>query len=669
MRTVFGIFGVLLVSQVSIAASNPSLHLDWLDRSVSPADDFYTFANGGWQKNNPIPDDHASWGSFYLVHEKVQQQIHELLKTAASNASAEQGSIAQKIGDFYFSGMNEAEIDKAGITPLKPELDQIASIKTMDDLHQAVAHLHSIGVGVFFNFGSLQDFKNSSAMIAAVGQGGLGLPDRDYYLKNDEKFKAIREAYVAHIAASLELLGENPSAAKQKATKIMAIETQMAKASMSQEAQRDPYAVYHIMSTSDLQKANPNLQWNRYFTAMGQSDLKSINCMTPDFFKNLNQMLAQNSIDDWKSYMTWHLIDAYAPYLSKPFVDEDFKMSQALSGVKEQLPRWKKVVQTESGALGFAIGKMYVETYFSEASKDKVRRIVQNIRDQLKKDLSSLAWMSPETRQAALKKLELMTERVGYPDTWWDYSTLPIARGSYALNVMRANQFLVKRDLNKIGKPIDKSEWAMTPQTVNAYYDPSMNQINLPAGILQPPFFDPEAPMAVNYGAIGFVIGHEITHGFDDQGAKFDGHGNLKDWWTPGDKARFKEATQCISDQYSRYVVGDNLKVKGPLVVGEATADLGGITLAYRAFKDSADYKNAKTVDGFTPDQQFFLGTAFVWAMNIRPEQLRNQVTVDPHPPAKLRVNGSLANIKAFQTAFEISDSNPMVNAKRCVIW
>ncbi len=649
--------------------TDDALHLDWIDTSISPAQDFYSYANKNWQKNNPIPPEYPSWGSFNVVHDKVQDIVHQMLINAAANTKAKPGSIEQKVGDFYFSGMDEANINKLGITPLQPEFDRIQNIKNLMDLQNEIAHLHQIGVDVFFGFGSMQDYKNSNEMIAAAVQGGLGLPDRDYYLKDTPKFKLIRDAYVTHIAKMFELLGDNPEKAAAEARRVMELETQFAKASMSQVEQRDPHAVYHIMDKAQLEKMTPNFSWPSYFTAMGQDNLQSINMAMPNFFAALNEQLKTVPLQDWQTYLRWHLIDNYAPYLSKPFVDENFKMATALTGTEKILPRWKRVVSTENAALGFAIGKMYVERNFSPEAKKQALELLKNIRYVLNEDIKNLAWMTPATREAALKKLELMEERVGYPSKWWDYSSLKIDRGPYVLNVLRANQFLVQRDLNKIGKPIDRSEWGMTPQTINAYYDPSMNNLNIPAGILQPPFFDPKAPAAVNYGAIGFVMGHEMTHGFDDQGAQFDGHGNLKNWWTPNDLTRFKAATQCIIDQYSQYVVNGDLHVQGKLVVGEAAADLGGITLAYRAFHHSDAYKKAKTINGMTPDQQFFLGTAHVWAMNIRPQQLQNQVTTDPHPPAKYRVNGSLANIPQFQEAFNIPDNSPMVNATRCVIW
>lgn len=677
MKLNIGLFTFALLSSSSMFAvgidpqknsAEEALHMNWIDSNISPSQDFYAYANGNWKKNNPIPPDRSSWGSFNIISEKVLNLIHQMLINAAKNTHAKPGSIEQKVGDFYYSGMDEKSINQLGIKPLQPEFDRINNLKSLTDLQHEIAHLHQIGVDVFFDFGSMQDFKNSSEMIGALMQGGLGLPDRDYYLKDNAKFKKIRDAYVNHIAKMFELLGDAPDKALIEADTVMKLETQMAKVSMSQVAQRDPHAVYHIMNLAQLAQLTPNFSWPAYFKAMGLNKLKSVNMAMPDFFKDMSQQLTTVSLDDWKTYLRWHLIDSFASYLSSPFVAQNFKMVSELTGTEKILPRWKRVVSTESGALGFAIGKMYVDKYFSPEDKVKALEILKNIRKVLHEDIDTLPWMTPATRQAALKKLDLMEERIGYPSKWWDYSKLEVNRGPYVLNIIRANEFLTNRDLNKIGKPIDRTEWAMTPQIINAYYDPSMNNLNIPAGILQSPFFAPNAPAAVNYGAIGFVMGHEMTHGFDDQGAQFDGYGNLKNWWTPNDLKKFQAATQCIVNQYSQYMV-DDLPVQGKLVVGEATADLGGIILAYRAFQQSDEYKNASTIAGMTPDQQFFLATAHVWAMNIRPQQLRNQVTTDPHPPAQYRVNGSLANIPQFQEAFHIPDNSPMVNKNRCVIW
>lgn len=645
------------------------LHLDWLNTNISPSENFYSYANGNWKKQNPIPLEYSSWGTFTILHERTQKIIHQMLLKAASDPSVKPGSIEQKVGDFYYSGMNETLINQVGIEPLKPEFDRINNVKNLQELQAVIAHLQLIGVDVCFNFGSMQDFKNSEDMIGAAMQGGLGLPDRDYYLKTDDKFKQIRQAYLDHITTMFQLMGKTPEDAMAASKVIMQIETELAQASMSQIAQRDPQAIYHIMNLNELDAITPHFSWMNYFKTLGYPEIKRINMGMPAFFKKWSELLQSISLNDWKVYLSWHVLDDFAPYLSQSFVDQNFKMITVLNGTKKLLPRWQRVVDTENGALGFAIGKMYVEKYFPPSSKEEVLKILNNIRAALKNDLKTLSWMTPTTRKAAIKKLDLMGERVGYPDKWWDYSALKIDRGPYISNVMRANAFLVKRDYDKIGKPIDKSEWAMTPQTINAYYDPSMNNINLPAGILQTPFFDPKAPAASNYGGIGFVIGHEITHGFDDQGSKFDGYGNLKNWWTPDDLTKFQAATHCIMTQYSQYKTSGNLSVQGQLVMGEATADLGGVILAYNAFHDSKAFKTAKTIQNFTPDQQFFLSVAHVWANNVRPEKMRNLITIDPHPPAKYRVNGTLANMPQFQAAFKVLPNSPMVNKKRCIIW
>jgi len=663
----FFIFFTPILCAETTTESDP-LYLDWLDRSTKPEDSFYQFANGSWQKKNPIPPQYASWGTFYILHEKVQKLIHQILIDASTHPS-EKNSMKQKVGDFYFSGMNEHLINKLGVAPLQQEFTRIASIKNTTDLQAEIAHLHAIGVNVCFDFSSMQDFKNSDEMIGAAMQGGLGLPDRDYYLKDDAKFKHIRDAYLKHVAAVFRLLGDDSRLAEKEANLVMTIETNLARSSLSQIEQRDPHAIYHIKTMDELQKEMPHFSWQSYFKTMGYPTISHINLAMPVFFKNLDGLLQKVSLADWKVYLRWHLIDAFSSYLSSPFEQERFKMSAEITGTKKMLPRWQRVVAVENGALGFAIGKIYVEKYFPPSSKQAVLDIVHHIREVLKHDIGRLTWMSPDTKKAALAKLALMGERVGYPSKWWDYSSLSIDRGAYVLNVIRANQFLVKRDLDKIGKPIDRTEWVMTPQTVNAYYDPSMNNINFPAGILQAPFFDPQAPAAINYGGIGFIIGHEMTHGFDDQGAQFDGHGNLKNWWSPKDLQKFHEATACIIKQFSQYKVEGGYNVQGQLVVGEATADLGGLILAYRAFQQSKAYQSAKTISGYTKDMQFFIGAAHSWAINMRQEQLQNQVTIDPHPPAEFRVNGTLANMKEFQDAFSIPNASPMVKKERCVIW
>ncbi len=656
------------LASVATSATDP-LNVSWLDTNTPVKDNFYVYANGAWQKQHPIPPEFPSWSTFQVLQEKNQLELRQIIADAAANKHAKPGSIEQKVGDFYFSGMDEANINSQGYKPIEPDLSRITAIRTRDQLNAEIVHLHKIDVGALFEFGSMQDFANSNNMIAAVMQGGLGLPDRDYYLRRDDKFKKIRAAYIRYLTNLFILTGDDAIKAASAATTVMTIETALAMASMSKTAQRDPRAIYHMMGIAKLEKMTPDFSWSQYFSAMGHPEIKRLNVAMPKFMTAMNQQLKAHSINAWKIYLRAHMIGNFAPYLSKPFVDESFRMTTALTGAEKLRPRWKRVVDTESLALGFAIGELYVKRYFSPAAKQDVLEMTQMIRQALHDDLQTLPWMTSATRKAALEKLALMSERVGYPDKWWDYSSLNIDRGPYVLNVMRANQYLVTRDLDKLGKPVDRTEWSMSPQTINAYYDPSMNNINFPTGILQPPFFDPAAPAAVNYGSIGFIIGHEITHGFDDQGAKFDGHGNLHDWWTPDDLKKFKAATTCIVNQFSQYKVAGNLPVNGELVVGEATADLGGLTLAYRAFHASPAYKTAQTIHGFTPDQQFFLGAAHAWANNTRPEEADRLVTIDPHPPAMDRVNGSLANMPEFQAAFNVPADSPMVNPKRCVIW
>lgn len=656
-------------SQLSnLSPAIAALHLDWIDAAVSPSQNFYAYANGAWQKANPIPPEYTVWGSFQNLQERVQLRIRKML-LALTKIDHAKGSIEQKVADFYTSGMNEKLINQQGVIPLAEEFERIQQIKTVADLQQAIAHLQLMGVNAVFGFGSMPDFKDSQRMIAAVVQGGLGLPDREYYLNQDEKFGQIRAAYQNHLTKIFELLGDESKLAGIAAATVMKIETMLAKASLSSVDRRDPYAIYHMMDIKALDLATPHFSWPKYFEAMGQPKIQRINCAMPAFFKAMDEALAQIPIEDWKVYLRWHLIDSFAAFLSEPFVDQDFKMSAVIGGAKTLQPRWKRVVAAANEGLGFAIGKLYVAEYFSAKEKAAVLDILHNIRSVLKQDLSTLPWMTPPTRKAALKKLAQMEERVGYPNRWWDYSALKIDNGPYVLNVMRLKRFLVNRDLNKIDKPVDRTEWEMTPQTVNAYYDPSMNSINIPAGILNSPLFALDAPAAINYGGIGFVIGHEITHGFDDKGALFDGQGNLKNWWAPEDLKRFEAATQCIIKQYSSYQIEGGLPVNGELVVGEATADLGGLTIAYRAFHASKEYNQAQNLAQFTPDQQFFLSVAHVWAANIRPEQARNLVTTDPHPPMAARVNGTLSNMPAFQKAFGIAEGSPMRNRIRCQIW
>ena len=648
-------------------ATVDSLHLDWGNTHVTAAEDFYAHANGRWQQLNPIPADYANWSSFSILSLKMQTEINHMLEKAARAKHALPGSLTQKIGDFYYSAMNVNAINRAGFAPLTPELARIANIHDLTALKAEIAHLHSIGVDVLFSFGSMQDFKQSERVIGCAMQGGLSLPDRDFYLSDEPRLQMIRAEFVKHIARVLQLMDDDATQAAKQAQTVLRIETALARASTPQADLRDPYAVYHMMDLSQLARLTPHFSWRDYLKALDIAHINELNVATPDFMRAMDKQLSQVPLADWLVYLRWHLISSYSAYLSDAFVQENFTMQSLVTGIKTLPLRWKRVVATESGVLGFAIGQLYVEQHDLQQVTTQVTRMMQGIHAVLRDDLETRGWMTPKTRKAALAKLALMEERVGGPKVWWDYSSYQVDRGPYVLNVLRGNQFLVRRDFNKIGQPVDRDEWLMTPQAINAYYDPSMNNINIPYGILQPPFFDLRAPDAINYGAIGTVIGHEITHGFDDQGAKFDGHGNLHDWWTADDFNQFKAATDCLVQQFSRYQIADGAHVNGALVVGEATADLGGLTLAYRAFKQSDGYKNAPTIKGLTPDQQFFLGFAHVWAGNIRPEQARVNVMVDPHPPAIYRVNGTVNNMPAFREAFGLP--NVAEQVKRCVIW
>ena len=663
---------LLVLAMLATLAGNgvvsaSALHNEWLDKNVDPLKDFFQYANGGFLRDNPIPPAYSSWGQFQILNQSNQDYIHELLQAAAVNKSAAPGSDEQKIGDFFASGMDEAAVEKAGITPLAGELARIGALRRPQQLTAALARLQSLGVDAVFGMGQMQDFDDSTRVVGVITQGGIGLPDRDYYLKDDPKYAAIRHSYEEHIARVFMLLGDKPGAASAAAHEVMALETRLAKASMPVEEQRDPHAIFHMTDLAGLAKAAPAIDWPHFISAMGAPSMERLNLAMPAFFAAVSQELNSTPMPQWRNYLRWQLVHRYAPYLSKAYVDENFKLAQAISGSKELLPRWRRVLSTENGALGFAVGHEFVKHRLPPEARAQVLDILHVVRAALKEDLQTLAWMSDATRVKAIDKLQMIEERIGYPDRWRDYSQLHIDRGNYAANVMRANLFDNARELAKIGKPVDRSEWVYPPQVVNAYYDPSLNSINFLAGILQPPFFDANAPASFNYGAIGAVIGHEITHGFDDEGSQFDGHGNLANWWAKEDIDKFKVGVNCVADQFSAYTVDGDLHLKGHLVTGEAIADLGGLLLAYRAYHASPAFANAPTLEGYTPDQQFFLSFARFWAQSLRPEQARAYAASDPHPPGQYRVNGTLANIPQFAQAFGAPAA--AMDPKRCVIW
>ena len=655
-----------------------------MDTSVKPSDDFFIYANGGWIKRTQIPPEYSRWGSFNQLIEKNNDALHQIAEKASKSpgrtgGKAEAGGTTslevQKVGDFYASGMDEKAIEQMRAKPLHDELVRIDNIKDLKDVLKEIAHLHSMGVNALFGFGSGIDDKNSTMTIANAVQAGLGMPDRDYYTKPDTDMKDKREKYVAHITKMLTLLGEPATKAAQDAKKIMALETKLAEASRTRVELRNPQKNYNKMPQAELQKLTPDWDWAEYFKEIKLDEPGEINVHQPDFFKAANEVFKSTSIDDWKTYLRWHLINAIASELSKDFVNEDFNFREmTLRGTKQIKPRWKRVVIATDAEIGEALGKLYVAEYFPPESKARVLELINNLKEALSDRIKTLEWMDEPTKQEALKKLAAMTVKIGYPDKWRDYSLLKIDRGPYALNTLRAENFEFNRDLKKINKPTDRTEWGMTPPTVNAYYNPVNNEIVFPAGILQPPFFNAKADDAVNYGGIGAVIGHEMTHGFDDQGRQYDAVGNLRDWWSKESAEEYDKRRKAIVDQYSEYEPLPGLHVNGELTQGENIGDLGGVKIAYAALQKALD-KNPesrdKKIDGFTPEQRFFLGFAQIWRSVQRDEDLKLQVNTNPHSPARYRVNGPLSDLVEFQKAFNIPDGSPMVRPadKKVNIW
>ena len=654
-------------------APTPTLDSKNMDTSVKPQDDFFLYANGGWIKNTEIPPEYSRWGSFNQLIEQNNDALHKITEKAAKTpANSKTAPELQKVGDYYGSGMDEKAIDAARTKPLQDEFNRIDAMKDRNDVLKEIAHIHSFGGNVFFRFGSGQDDKDSTHEIAQAGQGGLGLPDRDYYTKTDDASKKIRDQYVAHVTKMLTLLGEPAAKAADDAKKILAMETSLAQASRTRVELRDPQKNYNKMKQSELQALTPDWNWVDYFKEINLSEPGDINVRQPDFFKAGNTTFTSTPIDDWKAYLRWHLINAMAPELSKDFVNEDFSFKETtLRGTKQIKPRWKRVVTSTDGAIGEALGKLYVADNFPPEAKARALELVNNLKEALADRIKTLEWMDEPTKQEALKKLAAFTVKIGYPDKWRDYSLLKIDRGPFVLNAIRADNFESNRELNKIGKPVDRTEWGMTPPTVNAYYNPNMNEIVFPAGILQPPFFYAKADDAMNYGGIGAVIGHEMTHGFDDQGRQFDATGNLRDWWSPESAAKFKERSQAIVTQYSEYEPLPGLHVNGELTQGENIADLGGVKLAYAALQKAQAGKPQPKIDGYTPEQRFFLSFAQIWRSKQRDEDLKLRLNTDPHSPAHYRTNGPLSNLPEFAKAFNLPDNSPMIRPpdKRVNIW
>ena len=635
-----------------------------MDLAAKPCDDFYRYACGGWLKSHPIPSDQSRWGRFNELAERNKDILREALVDAAANPVDDS---AKRAGGLYAACVDEAGVEAAGVKPLQPALDAIAALTKAADAAPLLARLHRAGVNAFFGYGSEQDYKDSTTVIAAVDQAGIGLPDRDYYLKDDAKSVDLRRAYEWHVARSFGLLGSDPKTAAEQASAVMRVETALAKVSMDRVARRDPANTYHKTTRADLEKSAPGFAWEKYFDAAGGPSWKDVNASSPGFIEGFASQLAAMPLEDLKTYLRWRSLSAAEPWLGRAFVDESFDFfGRRLTGAKELKPRWKRCVELVDRSLGEDLGRRYVAKAYPPETKKKMDALVADVEGALKRDIETLDWMTPATREKALAKLAAIGNKVGYPEKWRDYAGVVIDRKDLLASVRSANEYEHLRQLRKIGKPVDRKEWQMTPPTVNAYYDPQMNDINFPAGILQPPFFDPAMPDAVNYGAIGAVIGHELTHGFDDQGRKFDLKGNMNDWWTPEDAKAFEGRAQCLVDQYGSYEAVEGVKLNGKLTLGENTADNGGLRVAGMAV-DAQGPKPA--YEGFSASQLLYLGFAQIWCQNRTDEVARMLAQVDPHSAARARVIGPLSNSEGFARAFSCKAGDKMVAAKACRVW
>ncbi len=650
----------------------PGLDVTSMDRTADPCVDFYQYACGGWMKHNPIPSDQAAWSVYGKLSDENQQFLWGLLQVASDASAPSRSAATQKTGDYFYACMDEPAIEKLGASPLKADLEAIAGLKTRDQLPTLLGKLHlSIsGRSMLFGFGSNQDLKDSSRVIAFAAAGGLGLPDRDYYLKEDTKSKETRERYLAHIQKMLELIGDLPAAAAAGAKTVMRMETALAKASLTRVEKRDPYKLDHKMTTAAFQASTPSFRWADYFTAIRLGDTSELNVTEPAFYTAMDALIKSESVANLQTYLRWHLVNARASELSSPFVQADFDFYRRyLRGVKEMPSRWKRCVRLVDRDLGEALGQVFVEKTFGPDVKARTDKMVALIDKAMEARIKTLPWMSEATKAQALEKLHGMRNKIGYPNHWRDYGTLTISRDDFAGNVSRSTVFESRRQLAKIGKPVDRDEWGMTPPTVNAYYDPQMNDINFPAGVLQPPLFDPKMDDAPNYGNTGGTIGHELTHGFDDEGRQFDAKGNLRDWWTEGDAKEFQRRASCVSDQYAKYTIVDDIKINSKLTLGEDVADLGGLIIAYVAWKEATAGQQLQSIEGMTPDQRFFVGYAQWACENERAENLRVNALTNPHSPGKYRVNGVMVNIPEFGKAFSCKPGQAMVTDNVCQIW
>ena len=649
----------------------PSLDVHFIDRSVNPCVDFYKFACGNWIKQNPIPADQSRWDVYAKLTVDNQKYLWGILEEA-SKPSAGRTANQQKIGDYFGACMDETAAEKAGVAPLRPQIDAIAGLKQISALPPLLARLHleSGQTSPIFGFGSSQDYADSSRVIAFATAGGLGLPDRDYYVKTDAKSQEKRAKYVEFVAKMFTLLGDTAARSKAEAETVMAIETALAKASLTRVEQREPHNLFHKLTAAQLAALTPSFNWAAYWAASGLPAQAEVNVTEPKFFEEVERQLKSRSLADWQAYLRWHLAIDKAPYLSSAFVRANFDFYRKyLRGVAEMQPRWKRCVQYVDGDLGEALGQVFVQKTFDPGTKARALADTKEIEKAMETDIEQLTWMGPETKKQALAKLHAVVNKIGYPDKWRDYSSLNIVRGDFLGNRNRAEIFESKRQLDKIGKPVDRSEWQMTPPTVNAYYDPQMNDINFAAGVLEPPLFDPKMDDAPNYGNTGATIGHELTHGFDDEGRQFDAQGNLRDWWTKQDAAQFEKRAACVVGQYAQYTVVDDIKLNSKLTEGEDVADLGGTVLAYAAWKNSTRGQTLKPADGLSPDQRFFVGMA-QWACgDERPESKRANAITNPHSPLEYRIDGVVSNMPEFQKAFACKPGQPMVRAQACRVW
>jgi putative endopeptidase len=666
---------VLLLSSFSanVSASFKGVDVEAIDKSVNPADDFYEFSNGSWLRNNPIPETESHWSSFSVLSEQNNKILFALLSKVSDNPNWQPGTIQQKVSDYFSSAMDTASVKEMGMKAIKPYLTRIEAIASANDVITQIAQLHVIGADPLFSFYIMQDAKNSIQYIPYLSQDGLGLPDKDYYLKDDERSVSIQKAYQQHLIKTFELSGNYPESAQIFGKQVYDIELNLAKSSMSRVELRDIEKQYNKIKVDSLKKLAPNIPWENYFKAIGaQTPIKEVVVMQPEFIKKANSLFKTLTLQQWKSYLKWHLLKHTATKLHPKMEQEHFKFyGTTLTGVKEMKPRWKRVINILNETIGEAVGYLYVENNFTPEAKDKVNQMVDNIFEAFKERLQKLEWMSEETKEKAFEKLKTINRKLAYPDKWKDYSALVITRDNYAENFLKSKAFEHKRMIAKIGKPIDRNEWGMAPQTVNAYYNPLMNEIVFPAAIMMPPFFDFEADDAVNYGAIGAVIGHELIHGFDDMGSKFDANGNMENWWTPDDAKMFAIKTKLLVEQFNKFEADKGLFVNGELTLGENIADLGGLSIAYDAYLKSQQGKTTKVIDGFSPEQRFFIAWAQVWKDNMRSEFLRQLVLTNPHAPGKYRVLGPLSNMETFYKAFNVTEKNKMYRdeANRAVIW